>query len=182
MNLKSLILKNPAAVLKYAVLTSLMIFLCSCHGFSGGKSKLDKAEDLVQQEKYEEAITIYKEHMSERLSAKNRPDWENPYFYYLLIGDIELRRSNVNAAIEAYKTAQANDIPINLISDRMRYIATWYEEKGEYEEALAILKANRQLDPLLFDSMLDRISKDLILKQDSEKDREKQATPKPAAK
>jgi hypothetical protein len=146
-------------------------FLCqpACRSLSFNSNRLDSAEELLRQEKYDEAINLYKKHMENRLAVKNRPTWENPYFYYLLIGDIELRRSNVNAALENYKLAQAKGIHLGLISDRMRYIASWYEEKNEHEEAIAILKANRDLDPLLFDAMLDRISKDLVQKQDQQK-------------
>lgn len=156
--------------MKKKTLRLLNILLVPCFAFAltacRHKGKLDNAEELLRQEKFDEAIELYKTHMSDRLSTKNKPEWENPNFYYLLIGDIELRRSKVDAAIANYKTAQENGIHSSLISDRMRYVASWYEEKGKYDEAIEVLKKNRQLDPLLFDAMLDRLSKDLIRTQD----------------
>ena len=147
---------------KYFLSFTLFLFLSCC----GTRNKLDHAEEFLRQEKYDQAIDIYKNHMRDRLSLKNRPEWENPYFYYLLIGDIELRRSNVEQAMEAYYTAQKNNIHISLISDRMRYVAGWYEEQGKLEEAIEVLKEHRKLDPLLFDAMLDRISKEIIRLED----------------
>lgn len=140
--------------------------LTACRS-SGLKNNLNNAEELLRQEKYDQAIEIYKKHMDNRLNLEKRPEWENPFFYYLFIGDIELRRSNIDKAMEYYKLAQAKGVHTSLISDRIRYVASWYEEKNMHEEAIEILKANRELDPLLFDAMLDRISKDLIQKQDN---------------
>ena len=152
----------------YLLVIITCIFVPACRSMNS-RNKLDSAEELLRQDKYEEAIKLYKDHMNSRLTLKNRPEWENPYFYYLLIGDIELRRSNVSAAVENYKIAQVNGIHESLISDRFRYIASWYEEKGKLEEAINILKENRALDPLLFDAMLDRLARDLIKKQDEDK-------------
>ncbi len=146
----------------------LLLLICiplgNCRSVS--RNRLDNAEELLRQEKYDEAIVLYKEHMKNRLGTKNKPEWENPYFYHLFIGDTELRRSNVTEAIENYKIARDNGIHSGLISDRMRYVASWYEEQGKLEESIEFLKTNRELDPLLFDAMLDRISKEIIYRQD----------------
>ncbi|MCO6431718.1 MAG: hypothetical protein J5J00_12745 [Deltaproteobacteria bacterium] len=128
----------------------------------GGYYRLQEAEELTRQGRFDDAIEAYKSHMQARLRIAKRPEWENPYFYYLLIGDLELARGNDGEAIGAYQEAFDNGIHRGLISDRYRYVANWYEEKGDLEKAYDLLKLHRELDPLLFDAMLDRISKEII--------------------
>lgn len=160
---------TPKSSLKILMLCSLALIFSTCRVGTGlARSRLDRAEELLRQEKYDQAIEIYQQHMKDRLSLKERPEWENPYFYYLLIGDIELRRSNVDGALAAYKTAQENGIHVSLISDRIRYVAGWYEQQNQLEKAIGILQAQRALDPLLFDAMLDRLSKEIIRQKDAE--------------
>lgn len=155
----------------FIIFTSLSLQYCkpliSNTGFGlGGHQRLKQAEELLRQDKFDQAIEAYQEHMQERLSSKNRPDWENPYFYYLLIGDIELGRGQVSKALAAYEFASKNNIHSSLISDRYRFVASWYEARGEYDDAIDILKKHRDLDPLLFDAMLDRIAKHITYLED----------------
>ena len=123
--------------------------------------KIKYAEELASQGQYEEAISEYRAHMEERLAVKNRPEWENPYFYLLLIGDAYLAKGDATEALSSYEDAEKNGVHASLVSDRYRSVATWYEGKGELQKAFDALKKYRSRDTLLFDSMLDRIARTL---------------------
>ncbi len=97
--------------------------------------------------------------MQERSKQKSRPGWENPAFYLILIGDLELRRDNVDAALTNYMAADAAEVDGPLVSDRIRSVAKWYEDKGELATAFNLLQKNRNRDPLLYDPTLDRLGK-----------------------
>jgi hypothetical protein len=104
--------------------------------------------------------------MQYRLHVENRPDWENPYFYLLLIADIQLGQGHVDEAIASVELAEQNKVDRFLISDRYRAAASWYERQGRLPEAAAVLSRYRDRDPELFDSMLDRIGKVIIAKEE----------------
>lgn len=129
-------------------------------------SKLQKAEELSRQKRYADAIVAYHEHMNERLAIRNRPEWENPYFYLILIGDIELGTDKPEDALNSYLEADQKEVDKYLVSDRIRSVARWYEEKNEYDKALQVLIKHREKDPLLFDAMLDRINKAKTARED----------------
>jgi tetratricopeptide (TPR) repeat protein len=126
---------------------------------------LQQAEELARQNKIDEAINAYRLHMHARLTLTDRPEWENPYLYLLLIGDLYLAKADINKAQESYLSAELNKVDAHLISDRFRALASWHEKQGDLEAAIAILTKNRERDPLLFDAMLDRISKDLVKRE-----------------
>lgn len=128
--------------------------------------ELERAEGLLQEKKYDEAIAIYRSHLEYRLNVEKRSEWENPYFYLLLIGDVELTRQAPEAAYAAYSEALTRKVDRNLISDRMRGIARWYEEKGNLQKSIEILQAHQDLDPLLFDSTLDRLARTIAAAED----------------
>jgi tetratricopeptide (TPR) repeat protein len=138
----------------------------------GDFGHLERADELGRSGKYAEAIQEYRAHMEFRLSVKNRPEWENPYFYLLLIGDIQLGGGDVAAAEKSYLEARDKEVDPYLISDRMRGIARWHEERGDLKAALQVLERYRELDPLLYDSMLDRIARTLTAKEDAERARQ----------
>mgnify|MGYP006297132575 CR=1 FL=1 len=104
---------------------------------------------------------MYREHISNRLEVTDRPEWENPYFYLLNVGDIELNRGEVDKALAAYQEAEREKVELPLVADRYRAVASWYEEHGQLERALEILTKYRDKDPLIFDSMLDRVAREL---------------------
>ena len=153
------------------VLTSLVFILLltnlsGCLLFSASPSKLQKAEELSRQKKYPEAIAVYHQHMEERLAVKDRPEWENPYFYYILIGDIELGTDKPEDALKSYMEADQKGVDAYLVADRFRSVARWYEDKGELDKAIALLLAHREKDPLLFEAMLDRLNKTKTIQED----------------
>lgn len=154
----------------------LIVFFCAaCHGFfvfdsfSFGTDHLRKAEELSRQRKFDEAILEYQRHISYRLSLAQRPEWENPYFYLLIIGDLLLENGKPDEAIRSYLDADEKKVHSGLVSDRLRGVASWYTEHGNYSAAIDVLRTHRDKDPLLFDAMLDRISKELTAKEEAEK-------------
>jgi tetratricopeptide (TPR) repeat protein len=124
-----------------------------------GSERLREAEQLSREGKHEEAIAAYKAHMESRLGVTNRPEWENPYFYTLLIGDVYLGKDEPIQAISAYEEAEMRGVHPSLVSDRYRSVARWYEDRHEYKNAFDLLVKYRSRDTLLFDSMLDRIGR-----------------------
>jgi tetratricopeptide (TPR) repeat protein len=117
------------------------------------------AEELLRQKKYDEAIQMYQRHIDERLKVEDRPEWENPYFYLILIGDIQMGTGDLNKALETFLDAEKKGVDRYLISDRIRSIAKAYEDKKEYDLAINLLLAQRERDSLLFEAMLDRVNK-----------------------
>lgn len=143
----------------HVILPTVVAFCSGC--FSSESAQLHAAEELSSEGKPEEAIAAYRSHISERLETPERPEWENPYFYLLNIGDIELSRGNVDAALAAYEEAEREKVELPLVADRYRAVAAWYEEHGELQKALDVLTTYREKDPLIFDSMLDRVAREL---------------------
>lgn len=161
--------------MKIFLLSALLFFMFACkpYGFVrvykiGDNSALKKAEQLSANKEYEKAIEAYKQHIQERLKIKNRPDWEDPNFYYILIGDLYLAKESVGEALEAYDRAEKSGIDRMLVSDRYRSVALWYEQRKELDKALEILNRYRDRDQLLFDATSDRIAKEIV-SRDAEK-------------
>lgn len=151
--------------MKYLILGTWLL-LTSCVPFWRGQVyHLQRAEELARQNKMDEAIDEYRLHMRERLALNDRPQWENPYLYLLLIGDLYLAKADLSKAQESYSLAELNKVDAHLISDRFRALASWHEKRGDLEAAIAVLTTHRQRDPLLFDAMLDRISKELVKRE-----------------
>lgn len=151
--------------MKHIVLAFCLLLLSGCL-FSPGETELQRAEELSRQKKYPEAIASYRKHMEERLALSSRPEWENPFFYLILIGDIQLGIGQPEEALTSYLEAEESKVDIYLVADRLRSVARWYEEKGEYDKAMKLLLTHRDRDPLLFEAMLDRVSKAKTLKED----------------
>lgn len=141
--------------------TSCLALLLISGCFSTGPRELLDAEALSDEGKYDEAIAAYQEHIANRLEVADRPEWENPYFYLLNVGDIELSRGHVDKALAAYEEAEREKVDLPLVADRYRAVASWHEEHGQLEKALEILTKYRDKDPLIFDSMLDRVAREL---------------------
>ena len=123
------------------------------------------AEKLRTEKNYIEAIQEYEKHIAERLSDKGRPEEENPSFYYIFIGDLQLELGKPDDALEAYMKAHEDNVMVEFIIDRVRRISSHYEEKDELDKSLHILNAYRDLDPLLFDWDINRIHRKLVAKE-----------------
>ena len=150
------------------ILRPLLYFAISWSIGCSSHNSLHQAEELTQQKKYSEAIQAYELHIAERLNDKDRYDWENPYFYLLRVGDILLTNDQPSEALEVYLRAESQAVETTLISDRLRALARWYEAQNRLEDAFNILTKHRDRDPLLFDSMLDRIGRALTEKEDKQ--------------
>ncbi len=137
---------------------------------------LQRAEENTRHGNYDEAIKAYQQHIKERLSAEERATWENPYFYLLAIGDIQLKQGKYDDAIKSFEIAEAHQIDPLLVSDRYRYVASLYEKDHKLKEAIDILTRYRDRDPLLYDLVRDRLAKELLEEEDREP---KDAPPKP---
>lgn len=137
------------------------LFVSGCGLLSKPINSANQAEEFTQQGQYEEAIALYRAHIEDRLAVSNRAEWENPYFYLLRIGDLYLRMEQPQAALDAYREAEANKVEESLISDRYRAVAHWYIEHGQLQAAFDLLKTYRGKDSLLFDAMLDRVGRSL---------------------
>jgi len=149
-----------------AIIPALICTACSGPGWSGSE-ELGRADQLAREGKHEQAIAAYQQHMQTRLRDTKRPDGENPYFYLLLIGDSYLQRSDPQQALSHYEEAARRGVDASLISDRYRAVARWFEDRGELRQALEVLNRYRDRDSLLFDSMLDRIGRQLTEREDS---------------
>lgn len=149
----------------------------SCVTINYGSVQLQEADRFFREGRYEEAIAAYRTHMQNRLQVTNRPRWENPYFYLLLIGDAHLGKDDPFTALENYEEAERHDVSETLISDRYRAVARWYEQRGELTAALALLRRFRDRDSLLFDAMLDRVARSLTAQEDAERQAAAKSSP-----
>lgn len=146
----------------------MLMALCQgCAVVDSSSDLVTRAEVAMEQGRYDEALESYRAHRDERLAAADRPDWENPHFYTLLMGDVELRRGNPEAALKLYTQADQEHLSPSLIDDRYRAVATWHLQSEQFDKALEILKAHRARDPLLFDAMLDKVAKRMTKNEDS---------------
>lgn len=158
---------------KISVVLILLSLVTACSLFREANMNLASAPDLraaelaLRQKDHSAAIEAYKRHIKARLSAKERPDWENPYFYMILIGDIKLKEGDIEGALAAYEEAEEHDVDPGFISDRYRYVASWQEQEGNLADAIDTLTKYRDRDPLLFDLMADRIARKLVNEESS---------------
>lgn len=146
-----------------------LVFVVSGCLFHSGPQYLSTAEDYEAAGEFDKAIEAYRRHMAYRLSLTKRPDWENPYLYLLTIGDLELKRDNPTEALARYDEARSHEVEERLVSDRYRQVAHYYEERGELQNGINVLTKYREIDSLLFDGMLDRLSKQLVREEDEAK-------------
>lgn len=143
------------------------ILLVGCFWREAGKTLRQKADAYSQEKKYEEAISAYREHIAQRAAVVDRPEWENPYIYLLDIGDIYLEMGDVERALATYESAATHDVKAGYVNDRLRYIATWYEEQGNLDKAIEHLQTYRERDELLFDLMLNRLARKLVAREEA---------------
>lgn len=149
----------------------VLISLCSCRSITGPRiavaPHLERAEQMSNEGDFEGAIAEYQLHMQERLRDSRRPDWENPHFYLLLIGDLQLAQGRVDQAEQSFLDAEKAGIEESIVNDRLRTLAIYFEKHRKYREALDVLEKYRSRDPLLFEGMADRIAKRLAFGDDS---------------
>ncbi len=158
--------------IKLLLLVCCLLLLTSCRVFVWTFSSEDrrshgqKAEELAKTGDYDKAIEEYQAHMEARLEESRRPETENPYFYYILIGDIHLKNDKPEKAIESYLTALERKVTPELIADRLEQVAQWYANNKRYQQAIDLLQKHRELDPLIFDSYIDDYHRALVAAED----------------
>ena len=137
--------------------------------FFSSPSHLLRAEELRAAGKFEPAIKEYQAYIDQRIERKDYTDSDNPYFFYLLIGDSYLGMEDPAKAEESYLKAKENGTADNLVAGKLRGIGQFYELRGRYAEAIEFLRKHRELDPLLFDLDIDRNHKSLISAEDAKR-------------
>lgn len=148
----------------------LFLLLQACNGpiFERSSASLpQRAQDAAAQGEFDTAIDLYHEHISYRRKDPAREEWENPSFYLLFIGDMYLKKAEPQKALDNYQRALDEKVEIELVADRIRSLATWYEEHNQLQDAFNLLENFRAKDPLLFDSALDRVSRKLTAQEDT---------------
>ena len=147
-----------------AALLILALLLSAC-GFSQ-VSHLARAENFRADKKYTEAIEEYQAYIDQRQKEKNTNPDLNPNFYYLLIGDCYLGIDRPQDAKKAYISAKEQSVSPSIVASKFRSLAAYFEDRGEYSQAIEILTEFRPLDPMLFDIDIDRNHKELISAED----------------
>lgn len=150
---------------RIAVLVVTILGLSGC-SLAPGESELERAEALRRAARYDESIAAYEAHMRRRLTAAQRPEWENPYFYLLIIGDLHLYAGRIPEALAAYESAEEHGVEAGLVADRFRFVGSYLEQHNRLDEALELMQRYRDRDPLLFDGMLDRIAREKVRRED----------------
>ena len=155
-------------VLSLSIVSLCVVSLSGClfGVFSLGPSHAQRAQQLRQEGKFEEAITEYRLHMELRRKDAHRPPDENPAFYELLIGDVYLDANSPLEAEESYQRASDADVHGDLVNFKFRHLGQWYESQGNLEKAIQILKKYRDRDPLMFDYDIDRLHKAMLRRED----------------
>ncbi len=142
-------------------LFTLQILLCGCGAYMFETNYLAQAEVHTEKNEYQQAIESYQHHIEQRLADSKRAQWENPYFYLIRMGDLYLKLENPSGALEKYIEAENQNVEKELVSDRIRSLASWYESKNELRKAIDLLALHREKDQFLFDSMLNRMTRKL---------------------
>ena len=153
---------------RLALLLLLIVPLESCIVFFNSDAKpssADIAKSFRNEGKVDQAVEAYLKHIDARLADKNRDDKENPYFYYVLIGDTYRESDRLDDALKYYGLAIDKSVRKELLGDRYRLIAKALEEKGDYQSAFSILTQFRELDPLSFDLAIDFMHRRYIRKE-----------------
>lgn len=147
------------------LLTLFFLILSSCS--SELNNHKTSAEEYAKSKKYTEAIAAYQKHIDARLKVKKRPEWENPYIYLLDIGDIYLEQGDVESALKNYELAEKRDVKQAYVNEHYRAVAAWYEKNGDLKKSLQILKDYSDRDPELFNMIMDRIAKQIVSQESS---------------
>ncbi len=127
------------------------------------------AKELADDGRTDEAIAVYKLHIQRRLAEEDRPSDENPYFFYLAIGDIYLKKNDLLNARIAYETALANEVSHLSLADRFKQLADALGNQNKHDEAIELLKKYQHLDPLMLPLAIDTLHRQMIAKEDMQR-------------
>lgn len=96
-----------------------------------------------------------------RLQNENREEWDNPYFYNLFLADFYLALEKPEKALNLINEANNQNIDTRLILDRATRVMTYYEERGNLDDAVQIMYRYHTLNPILCEIHLDRLLRKL---------------------
>lgn len=130
------------------------------------QSYAEIARNYESQENYEAAIRAYLKHIAMRIDSS--ATGENPYFYYLLVGDDYLKLNNPSEAKIAYDTAKTNHVDSPLLVDRAKLLAKYYAKQNAFDQAINILNDYRELDQVSIDYEIDYIHKQMLEFEDNQ--------------
>jgi tetratricopeptide (TPR) repeat protein len=150
----------------FALLVFYPLLGCSFFRPDNKPSHARIAAQLREEKNYSESINEYHKHIKARLEDPRREPEENPYFYYILIGDVYLDKGDQARALESYLIAKQQSVEVPLIVDRLRKVASHLRKQGKLKEALELLKEYRGLDEFVFDLDIDEIFKELVKRED----------------
>jgi tetratricopeptide (TPR) repeat protein len=166
---------SHAAALFGSFSPKLTVILYSCCLLSGcllisepPRTHALNAETLKLEGQWLAAIKEYELHVKARIESAHRPASENPYFYYLLIGDLYLENGDFAQAKTSYELALSEQVSSDLVHDRLRDLGKWLAKEKHYEQAIDVLLSYRHLDPALFDIEIDRIHKEMVRAEQEE--------------
>ncbi len=120
------------------------------------RTHLDQAEYLRKKGDISGAVAAYRQHIDERLEARDRAPNEDPIYYLVVAGDLLLDTRRPGDAYVTYEEAERKGADKALIVDRYVKVAEYYSSVNQHSQALQILKDHSYLDPLLFEGYLDQ--------------------------
>jgi tetratricopeptide (TPR) repeat protein len=120
---------------------------------------LRDAEVREAQQDYQGALQALERYL---MQPPVRSDNWNPFFYALKAGDLALELEAPEQAMNYYVLAYERGLSSAHLSDRIRLVARWHEERGEPHCALQLVDRYQALDPLLFHLVADRLSRQML--------------------
>jgi tetratricopeptide (TPR) repeat protein len=148
------------------LLVAVAIFPTGCNLIQEHQTFAQKAEAAAKTGDLDGAINNYYLHIQSRLKEKDRPEWENPYFYFLLIGDLYVQKNDPISALAKYDAASEKNVDPRLVGDRVCLLSRRLEAQGKFSTAYKILVKRHQLNPELFDIALNRVARALAEEED----------------
>ncbi len=133
----------------------ITIILTSC----AHESLLNKAELAFEENNYAEAVLLYDKHREERQNTKDRPSWENPSFYHLVVVESLLKLNKPEEAEARILLGIKEGVDNALIVDKLRLIAEWYVKNKDLTTAIDFLDKYHHLDEEYIDGIIDGLSK-----------------------
>ncbi len=61
-----------------------------------------------------------------------------------------------------------------LVTDRILSLTNWYEQNNQPEQGVRLLETHKDLDPLLFNAVIDRLNRQIIAAEQAQEDLEAQ--------
>ena len=141
---------------------SLLVVAPGCSSFVSSQQENEFLRDAEVREAtrdYQGALQALERYLMD--PPANSENW-NPFFYALKAGDLALELEAPEQAMDYYVLAYEQGLSSPHLSDRIRLVARWHEERGEPHCALQLVDRYKKLDPLLFHLVADRLSRQML--------------------